>query len=110
MCNNNKIKIISFQQLIKPFISKMTKSELMAIMVGGFATVAGGVMALYVAILGNIEGIAGHLLAASIMSAPAALVIAKIIYPETEKTMSSDDIKISVEKQDDNGFKRFTWW
>ena len=70
--------------LVRPFILKMTKSELMAVMVGGFATVAGGVMAMYVSILGNIPGIAGHLLAASIMSAPAALVIAKIIYPETE--------------------------
>tara|TARA_B100002052_G_C15825053_1_gene572459 strand:- start:245 stop:1423 length:1179 start_codon:yes stop_codon:yes gene_type:complete len=83
----------------------MTKSELMAIMVGGFATVAGGVMALYVAMLGNIEGIAGHLLAASIMSAPAALVVAKIIYPETEKAMSTGDIKMSIEKQDDNGLE-----
>tara|TARA_Y100000996_G_scaffold184477_1_gene144289 strand:+ start:271 stop:1959 length:1689 start_codon:yes stop_codon:yes gene_type:complete len=91
--------------VVKPFISKMTKSELMAIMVGGFATVAGGVMALYVAMLGNIEGIAGHLLAASIMSAPAALVIAKIIYPETEKALSTEDIKMSIEKQDDNGLE-----
>ena len=70
--------------VIRPFISKMTNSELMAIMVGGFATVAGGVMAAYVLMLNNvIPGIAGHLMAASIMSAPAALVIAKIIYPET---------------------------
>ena len=91
--------------VVKPFISKMTKSELMAVMVGGFATVAGGVMALYVSMLGSIEGIAGHLLAASIMSAPAALVIAKIIYPETEKTMSSGDIKMSIQKQDDNGLE-----
>ena len=91
--------------VVKPFISKMTKSELMAIMVGGFATVAGGVMALYVAMLGNINGIAGHLLAASIMSAPAALVIAKIIYPETEKPISSGEVKMSIEKQDDNGLE-----
>ena len=91
--------------VIKPFISKMTQSELMAVMVGGFATVAGGVMALYVAMLGSIEGIAGHLLAASIMSAPAALVIAKIIYPETEQTMSSGDIEMTIEKQDDNGLE-----
>lgn len=70
--------------VIKPFINKMTKSELMAIMTGGFATVAGGVMAAYVLMLSKtIPGIAGHLMAASIMSAPAALVIAKIIYPET---------------------------
>ena len=74
--------------VIKPFVSKMTKSELMAIMTGGFATVAGGVMAIYVGMLENIPGIAGHLMAASIMSAPAALVIAKIMYPETKKTDS----------------------
>ena len=91
--------------VVKPFISKMTKSELMAIMVGGFATVSGGVMALYVAMLGNSEGIAGHLLAASIMSAPAALVIAKIIYPETEKSLSTEEIKMSIEKKDDNGLE-----
>tara|TARA_Y100001970_G_C14197487_1_gene838985 strand:+ start:321 stop:2093 length:1773 start_codon:yes stop_codon:yes gene_type:complete len=91
--------------VVKPFVSKMTKSELMAVMVGGFATVAGGVLALYVSMLGNIEGIAGHLLAASIMSAPAALVIAKIIYPETEKTMSAGEIKMTIEKQDDNGLE-----
>ena len=80
--------------LIRPFISSMTKSELMAIMVGGFATVAGSVMALYVSWLNNVPNIAGHLLAASVMSAPAALMIAKVIYPETErpKTVNSDNI------------------
>ena len=88
--------------LVRPFISKMTKSELMAIMVSGFATVAGGVMAMYVSILGDIPGIAGHLLAASIMSAPAALVIAKIIYPETETSETFGDIKIALDKKDDN--------
>ena len=82
--------------LIKPFISSMTKSELMAIMVGGFATVAGSVMALYVSWLTNVPNIAGHLLAASVMSAPAALMIAKVIYPETErpKTVNSDNIDL----------------
>ena len=88
--------------LVRPFISKMTKSELMAVMVGGFATVAGGVMAMYVSMLGDIPGIAGHLLAASIMSAPAALVIAKIIYPETEKSETFGDIIIALDKKDDN--------
>ena len=80
--------------LIRPFIASMTKSELMAVMVGGFATVAGSVMALYVSWLNNIPNIAGHLLTASVMSAPAALMIAKIIYPETEspKTISSKSI------------------
>tara|TARA_B100001142_G_scaffold316273_1_gene355841 strand:+ start:104 stop:1318 length:1215 start_codon:yes stop_codon:yes gene_type:complete len=76
--------------VIKPFISKMTNSELMAIMTGGFATVAGGVMAIYVGMLDNIPGIAGHLMAASIMSAPAALVVAKIMYPETEDSTSKE--------------------
>ena len=71
--------------MIKPYLNKMTKSELMAVMVGGFATVAGGVLAIYVSWLGNIPGIAGHLMSASVMSAPAALVIAKIIYPENSQ-------------------------
>ena len=88
--------------LVRPFILKMTKSELMAVMVGGFATVAGGVMAMYVSMLGDIPGIAGHLLAASIMSAPAALVIAKIIYPETEASDTFGDLKIALDKKDDN--------
>ena len=88
--------------LVRPFILKMTKSELMAVMVGGFATVAGGVMAMYVSMLGDIPGIAGHLLAASIMSAPAALVIAKIIYPETEASDTFGDLKIALDNKDDN--------
>ena len=81
--------------VIKPFISKMTNSELMAVMTGGFATVAGGVMAIYVGMLQNVPGIAGHLMAASIMSAPAALVIAKIIYPESEEGDISKNINLS---------------
>lgn len=76
--------------VIKPFISKMTKSELMAVMTGGFATVAGGVMAIYVGMLDDVPGIAGHLMAASIMSAPAALVIAKIMYPESEQVTNNE--------------------
>ena len=88
--------------MIRPFISHMTKSELMAVMTGGFATVAGGVMAIYVKILGDVPGIAGHLMAASIMSAPAALVVAKIIYPETEDSETSGDLKIEIEKPDSN--------
>jgi len=88
--------------MVRPFVSKMTKSELMAVMVGGFATVAGGIMAMYVKILADIPGIAGHLMAASIMSAPAALVIAKIIYPETESSDTMGDLKIVLEKKDDN--------
>ena len=69
--------------LVKPYVDSMTRSELMTVMVGGFATVAGGVMASYIAMFGHVfPDIAGHLLTASIMSAPAALVIAKVMVPE----------------------------
>ena len=88
--------------MIRPFINQMTMSELMAVMTGGFATVAGGVMAIYVAMLSDIPGIAGHLMAASIMSAPAALVMAKIIFPETEESETLGDLRIKIERQDDN--------
>ena len=88
--------------MVRPFINQMTMSELMAVMTGGFATVAGGVMAIYVAMLSNIPGIAGHLMAASIMSAPAALVMAKIIFPETEESETLGDLRIEVERPDDN--------
>ena len=88
--------------LIRPFISSMTKSELMAIMVGGFATVAGSVMALYVSWLNNVPNIAGHLLAASVMSAPAALMIAKVIYPETEKPKTVNSDNIDLKSKDTN--------
>ena len=76
--------------LIKPFLDQMTKSELLTIMVGGFATIAGGVLAGYISM-----GIpAGHLIAASVMSAPAALVIGKIIYPETEHSVTAGDVAL----------------
>lgn len=71
--------------LIKPFVGQMTRSELNTVMVGGFATVAGGVLAAYVGMLsGWFPGIASHLLAASVMNAPAGLVLSKILLPETE--------------------------
>ena len=88
--------------LIRPYISLMTKSELMAVMVGGFATVAGSVMALYVTWLNNIPDIAGHLLAASVMSAPAALMVAKIIYPETKSLKTINSNKINLKSYDNN--------
>ena len=88
--------------VIRPFISKMTKSELMAVMTGGFATVAGGVMAIYVGMLDNVPGIAGHLMAASIMSAPAALVIAKIMYPETNNDNPMNTIKLDIADKERN--------
>ncbi|MBA64312.1 MAG: NupC/NupG family nucleoside CNT transporter [Candidatus Marinimicrobia bacterium] len=88
--------------LIRPYINNMTKSELMAVMTGGFATVAGSVLALYVLWLEKIPGIAGHMLAASIMSAPAALVIAKIIYPETKQTKSINKLNLNITNSSDN--------
>ncbi len=84
--------------VVKPYVEKMTMSELMAIMTGGFATIAGGVMAAYVRF--GID--AGHLMAASVMSAPAALVIAKIIYPETGKPLTAGGARMSVEKHTAN--------
>ncbi len=89
--------------VIKPFIEKMTYSELACIMSGGMATVAGGVMASYVGMLsGNFPEIAGHLIAASVMSAPAALVFAKILVPETEVPETTGSIDLKVEKVDQN--------
>jgi len=68
--------------VVKPYVDSMTRSELHALMCGGFATVAGGVMAAYVGFLKDIPGIAGHLVTASIMSAPAALAVSKVMVPE----------------------------
>lgn len=81
--------------LIKPYVADMTESELMCVMVGGMATVAGGVMAAYVGMLkAHFPDIAGHLLAASVMSAPAALVMAKIMVPETGKPKTMGTVKL----------------
>ena len=78
--------------LIRSYVGNMTRSELMAVMTGGFATVAGGVLAAYVGM-----GIsAGHLIAASVMSAPAALVMAKLMVPETETDRVSADTDFKV--------------
>jgi len=89
--------------MVKPFVGTMTNSELMAVMVGGFATVAGGVMAAYVGMLvGYIPDIAGHLLAASVMSAPAALAIAKIMVPETGEPETRGTLKVTVKSPDAN--------
>lgn len=82
--------------VISPYVSKMTNSELNTVMTGGFATVAGGVMAIYVGMLSStFPDIAGHLLAASVMSAPAALVVSKIIFPETETPLTAGQSAIS---------------
>ena len=79
--------------LIKPYLPHLTQSELYAVMTGGFATVAGGVMAAYISF-----GIpAEHLISASVMSAPAALAISKILYPETDKPETTGKIQVQVE-------------
>lgn len=89
--------------VVKPYVEKMTLSELMAVMTGGMATVAGGVMAAYVGMLHlHFPSIAGHLMAASIMSAPAALVMAKILVPETEQPLTAGKVELKVERVDTN--------
>jgi len=87
--------------LIKAYLEKMTKSEMLLVMVGGMATVAGGVLAAYIGFLGGGDKIleaqfARHLLAASVMAAPGAIVISKILYPQTE--LISTDVVVSKEK------------
>lgn len=84
--------------VIKPYVKTMTKSELMAVMVGGFATIAGGVMAAFIGMGIN----ATDLLTASVLSAPAALVVAKILQPEVEEPMTRGSVKLVVEKNGDN--------
>ena len=101
--------------LIKPYLGTMTKSELLTIMVGGMATVAGGVMAIYIQMLGQAMAevykialhqaqlkFAVHLITASVMAAPASIVIAKILYPETEEPKTRGTVKLKVEKTASN--------
>lgn len=89
--------------VVRPYISRMTESELFTMMVGGMATIAGGVLAAYITMLGGADEAvrifyAKHLLAASIMAAPATVVIAKILKPETEESLTRGEVKLHVEK------------
>lgn len=84
--------------VVKPFVGKMTQSELMALMTGGMATIAGSVMAGYIRL--GID--AGHLLTASVMAAPAGLVIAKILNPETEESLTRERVQIDLDQKDVN--------
>jgi CNT family concentrative nucleoside transporter len=87
--------------LIKPFVKEMTPSELNTVMVGGFATVAGGVMAAYIGMLaGFFPNIASHLLAASVMNAPAGLYLSKILRPEVDVPVTRGSLDLRVEKTD----------
>jgi CNT family concentrative nucleoside transporter len=89
--------------VIKPYLAKMSVSELNACMVAGFATTAGGVLAAYVAMLGSaVPGIAGHLIACSVMSAPASLVIAKLILPEVANVDATREASINVPSSSEN--------
>jgi len=84
--------------MVRPYLESMTRSELMAMLTGGMATIAGSVMAAYVGL--GID--AGHLLAASIMSAPASLVIAKIMVPEREVSKTRGQVSVEVPRQGRN--------
>lgn len=101
--------------MIRPFIKTMTQSELLTIMVGGMATIAGGVMAAYIQMLGEsfaaahnlplLEAqikFATQLMGASIMAAPAGLAISKIMYPEVEEPVTRGTVKLNVEKNASN--------
>ncbi|WP_126246401.1 NupC/NupG family nucleoside CNT transporter [Chitinophaga rhizosphaerae] len=93
--------------MIRPYLDKMTRSEIMLIMVGGFANTAGSVMAAYVGMLGGTDELAKeyfslHMLSQSIMSAPAAIVCAKLMFPETQDHLIQKDLQIPKEKLGDN--------
>jgi concentrative nucleoside transporter, CNT family len=84
---------VEAQLMIKPYVGKMTQSELLAVMSGSMACISGGVMAAYIKM-----GVpASYLLTASLMAAPGALVIAKIVYPETEASLTQGDVNLTIE-------------
>lgn len=89
---------VEAQIMIRPYLSGMTRSELLASMTGSMACIAGGVMAVYISM-----GVpAPYLLAASLMAAPGALVISKIVYPETEESETKGKVKLEVKKEHAN--------
>jgi CNT family concentrative nucleoside transporter len=89
---------VEAQIMIRPYLSGMTMSELLASMTGSMACIAGGVMAVYISM-----GVpASYLLAASLMAAPGALVIAKIVFPETEESETKGVVKLEVKKEHSN--------
>ena len=90
--------------MLKPYIKSLTLSELHAIMTGGFATIAGGVMAAYISFGISPE----HLIAASVMSAPAALAVSKLFYPETEKAQTSRIVDFEIDRVSVNAIDAVT--
>ena len=93
--------------VVRPYVSPMTRSELLTLMIGGMATIAGGVLAAYISLLGGTDPAqqlyyAKHLLSASLMAAPATIVIAKILVPEREVSKTMGTVKIMVEKTASN--------
>lgn len=93
--------------VVRPYVDPMTRSELLTLMIGGMATIAGGVLAAYVGLLGGSDPqlqifYAKHLLGASIMAAPATIVISKILRPETEHSTTMGVVELNVEKNNSN--------
>jgi concentrative nucleoside transporter, CNT family len=86
--------------VVKPYVARMTRSELMALMTGGFATIAGSVMGVYMGILG--PEYAPHLIGASVMAAPGAFVMAKLMWPERERPETGADIELRIEREASN--------
>ncbi|WP_223250153.1 NupC/NupG family nucleoside CNT transporter [Marilutibacter maris] len=107
VCANAFIGQTESPLVVKPYISKMTESELLTLMVGGMATIAGGVLGAYVMLLGGGDATlqafyAKHLITASIMAAPATLVISKMLVPETATPLTLGTVQIGVEKTTTN--------
>jgi CNT family concentrative nucleoside transporter len=89
--------------VVRPYLEKMTRSELMAIMVGGFSNTAGGVLGAYILMLvGFFPNIAAHLISASLLSAPAGFIIAKVMLPEKEEPLTRGNIQLDAASEDAN--------
>ncbi|PJK11365.1 NupC/NupG family nucleoside CNT transporter [Lysobacteraceae bacterium NML08-0793] len=107
VCANAFVGQTEAPLVVKPYIARMTQSELLTLMLGGMATIAGGVLAAYVTMLGGNDPaqqafFAKHLLTASIMAAPATLVIAKVLMPETEHSDTMGKVEVKVERTTSN--------
>jgi CNT family concentrative nucleoside transporter len=92
--------------MVRPYLEGMTESEIFCVMVGGMATIAGGVEGVYIGLLkGRVPDIGGHLLTASVMAACGALVISKILFPEMEKPVTGGKIKFDDSRPDNNSIE-----